>query len=395
MKWIAALALSLGSLWAADVQAQVVERKVTGIFRPNALNPGNTTFENTTPRGSFCNWRPDECARRNAYIFDLGGGDYWRKEGASDDASPRDTTYVRFPSPRQVTLTNPDGHSFQAVISFVAISLRLDFQNGADPWYYGISGGCTAIRGVGGVGWSNGGWGVRDPSNPQACYSSIGRNGRAYRYRHVGIGIDVQLPSAMTLHNGRYTAAETWTTGGAGADIDLGDNITGTQAIRLEFEFDVQHDFDVRFPMENPHALLAPEGGWSQWADHGRVPIRLRQELPFHLTSSMDFSMKLRCAHDAPGDRCGIRNTREDTVVPVDVDVTIPGMSNLRDGRPAQFTPLTSMDANAPRFSSAMYVQDRRSTLRFIAGQAAVEEMVTAPGSQWQGDITVIFDANP
>ena len=76
-------------------------------------------------------------------------------------------------------------------------------------------------------------------------------------------------------------------------------------------------------------------------------PERLRQALPFHLTSSMDFSMKLRCEH-AAGSGCGIRNAADDVVVPVDVDVTIPGMRNLKDGRPAQDTPLSADDALAP-----------------------------------------------
>ncbi|MHC1655032.1 hypothetical protein ACODUL_17280 [Stenotrophomonas maltophilia] len=396
MKVFATLVLLLACGWSARTQAQVVEKTVTGVFRPNALDPGNTAFENTTPRGAFCNWRPAECEKQNAYIFDLGGGEYWRKEGDGDNASPRNTTYVHFPGPRLVTFTNESsGHTFQASIGFVAISLRLDFSNGADPWYHGISGGCTAIRGAGGVGWSNGGWGVRDAQNPQACYSTQARNGRSYRYRNVGIGIDVKLPSAMTLHDGRYTAVEAWTTGGAGSDIDLGDNITGTQMIRMTFQFDVQHDFQVRFPAEHPRVLLAPDGGWSQWVDYGRRPSRLRQELPFHLTSSMDFSMKLRCEYPADGDRCGIRDIREDTIVPVDVDVTLPGMINERDGRPAQFTPLTPVDAGAPRFTSPAYLRGRRSMLRFIAGQSAVDEMVKAPGSQWRGDITIVFDANP
>lgn len=33
--------------------------------------------------------------------------------------------------------------------------------------------------------------------------------------------------------------------------------------------------------------------------------------------------------------------------------------------------------------------------LRFVAGQAAVAEMLKSPGSQWTGDFTAIFDANP
>ncbi|MBA0300653.1 hypothetical protein D7Y24_19815 [Stenotrophomonas maltophilia] len=178
------------------------------------------------------------------------------------------------------------------------------------------------------------------------------------------------------------------------ADIDLGDNITGTSSIRMNFVFDVIHDFEVMFSSESPTARLVPDGGWSQWIDYGLVPRRLHQELPFNLTSSMDFSMKLRCEYEVD-DRCGIQNAANDELVPVDVDVTIPGMSNVRDGRPAQNTALLPDDARAPRFTPDGYLMQRRSTLRFTAGREAVTEMLKSPGSHWQGNMTVVFDANP
>jgi hypothetical protein len=375
--------------------AQVREVEVTGRFRPSALNPGNTEFENTTPRGGFCNWRPGECDKKGAYIFDVGGGEFWRKSGDGDNASRRDTTYVHFPKPRLITLTEEtSGRSFSARVSFVAIALQLHFSNGGDPWYHGISGGCTAIRGVGGVGWSRGGWAVTNPADPAECFSTLSRNSRTYAYRNVGLGIHVELPRATTLQNGRYVASESWSTGGAEADIDLGDNITGTSSIRMNFVFDVIHEFEVRFSSESPTARLTPDGGWSQWVDHGLAPGRLFQELPFSLTSSMDFSMKLRCEHDA-GERCGIKDAVSNKMVPVDVDVTIPGMGNSRDGRPAQNTALLPDDGRAPRFTPDGYLMQRRSTLRFTAGREAVTEMLKSPGSHWQGNMTVVFDANP
>jgi hypothetical protein len=81
--------------------------------------------------------------------------------------------------------------------------------------------------------------------------------------------------------------------------------------------------------------------------------------------------------------------------VPVEVDVTLPGMNNLRDGRPAQNTVLLADDGQAPRFTPDGYLMQRRSTLRFTAGRDAVLEMVKTPGSRWEGDMTVLFDANP
>lgn len=387
--------LLLAPLTATSAAARVVEAEVTGEFRPNALDPGNTAFRNTTPQGAFCRWREAECKRSGAYIFDLGGGEYWRKADPAGESPRRETTYIKFPPPRTITLHDiSSGSSFEATISFVAMSMRLNFDRGQDPWYYGVGGGCSSIRGAGGLGWSVGGWLVRTPANPAECYSSVARGSRSYAYRDVGFGIHVTLPNATTLQDGRYVAQETWTTGGAGADIDLGDNITGVQGVRMNFVFDVIHDFQVRFASASPRVQLAPEGGWDRWIGQGLPPARLRQELPFHLTTSMDFSMKLRCQYSA-GDHCGIRNAKEDRLVPVEVDATLPGMTNLRDGRSAQNTRLSPDAGQAPRFTSDGYLTQRRSSLHFTAGRDAVTEMLKFPGSRWEGDMTLVFDANP
>jgi hypothetical protein len=209
----------------------------------------------------------------------------------------------------------------------------------------------------------------------------------------LGLGLRIVSVSPLSLVDGVYEGETTFTTGGAESDIDFGDDVT-TEPVVLKFRFTVRHDFQVRFPNDAPSVRLAPEDGWSQWIDHGRPPVRLRQELPFHMTTSMDFSMKLRCEHDF-AEGCGIRNAVSDVVVPVDVDVTIPGMSNVRDGRPAQNTALLPDDTRAPRFTPDGYLMQRRSALRFTAGREAVTEMVKSPGSHWQGNMTVLFDANP
>lgn len=60
-----------------------------------------------------------------------------------------------------------------------------------------------------------------------------------------------------------------------------------------------------------PTRAAGGRGGWSHWIDHGQPPTRLRQALPFQLTTSMDFSRTLRCEH-AAGNRCGIRNHADD-----------------------------------------------------------------------------------
>ncbi len=43
----------LAVMAALPATAQVVDVNVTGEFRPNALDPGDTAFRNTTPRGQL------------------------------------------------------------------------------------------------------------------------------------------------------------------------------------------------------------------------------------------------------------------------------------------------------------------------------------------------------
>lgn len=213
------------------------------------------------------------------------------------------------------------------------------------------------------------------------------------RYLNFSIGYHLETPNPLQAQDGQYTGSVTYTVGN-GQQIDLGQGDYSDSELTLQLLLDVVHDFQVRFSSEFPVVQLAPEGGWVQWVDHGLLPSRLRQELPFHLTTSMDFSMKLRCEHDV-GDRCGLQNVVNAEVVPVDVDVTIPGMSNVHDGRPAQNTALLPDDARAPRFTPDGYLMQRRSTLRFTAGREAVTEMLKSPGSHWEGNMTVVFDADP
>jgi len=385
------VATLVGGGYASSVQGAVV--KVTGIFEPSAFDPGNSSFKNTTPRSQFCSWRPAECDRKNSYVFSVPAT--FTKSGEASPDARRDSTYIRFPAARNVVFSNPDGRTFSAEVIFTSFTTRLDFTNGRDPLYYDVSGGCTSIKGAGGTGWSMGGWALKTPERPSACYSTQTRNGRNYRYRNFGLGIDVKLPSAVSLSSGVYTAREVYLIGNGSNDLDLGDGISGDSEVVFNFEFEVKHSFKVEFPGDI-RVSLAPLGGWTQWIDYGRAPSRLQQELPFTLTSSSDFSVKLRCEHEV-SERCGIEDLAAGTIVPVDVNVTMPGMRVIGTGAPAINTSLAS-DASgtvAPRFTPDTYLVSRPSKLEFSANGTSVTEMLKAPGSRWQGDVTVVFDSDP
>jgi len=385
--WV--LALMMGGL----VPAQAVELNITAEFRPSALDPTHNRFVNTTPQSGYCAQHANFC-RAGDFTINTGVNVAQRRLfGGGDD--PREKWYLAVDGKwRDVVVRNADNHELKARIRVFLVGMQWGLpSDGTAPGANGAaSGGCRGRLGVGSGSWYRYAWTVAD-ANVVCVRSPRAATDRVASYLNFSIGYHLETPNPLQAQDGQYTGSVTYTVGN-GQQIDLGQGNYSDSELTLQLQLNVAHDFKVAFPAESPRVQLAPEGGWSRWVDHGLPPARLRQALPFQLTTSMDFSMKLRCEH-AAGTRCGIRNHADDVVVPVDVDVTLPGMTNLRDGRPAQYTALSPDDGQAPRFTPDGYLMQRRSTLRFTAEGDAVTEMLRTPGSHWSGDITLVFDANP
>ncbi|HEC0958236.1 TPA: hypothetical protein R1S83_005919, partial [Klebsiella pneumoniae] len=111
--------------------------------------------------------------------------------------------------------------------------------------------------------------------------------------------------------------------------------------VNVHFRLEVRHAFRLDVAPGMDHAVLAPRGGWSQWTDHGIAPARLQQEVPFHISSSGQFSVSMQCEHLQADGRCGIRNTSVDADdVPLDVSLTLPGFRDRASGRQVVDLPL-------------------------------------------------------
>ncbi len=385
--------------------------EITARFEPTALNPGNNQFINTTPNSGICRAQPAWCTGRgvNGSIevpLGLKYGEF--KVGAPE----RSQAYFKFPNHWQelAVVHQESGAVFTLKWRIILLGGRYVLYRdvkeitGASSnlaghgalwnsiWSYPPAG-CQGVGTISqGATWYNFQWYV--PIEGNSCTKPARIDFEGMRIDNIGIGYVMVTPNPLAMPSGTYTASVLYGVG-PGREFDFGDNAsTDVDQVTINFTLTVQHSFDVEFPAAMPRVSLVPEGGWSQWVDHGRPPARLLQELPFHLTTSMDLSLKLRCEYEADG-RCGIRNMRNDVTVPVDVDVTMPGMSDMRDGRPAQGAPLLPDDAGATRYTPDGYLIQRRSVLRFTAGRDAVTEMLKSPGSHWAGNMTVVFDANP
>lgn len=385
----ALLLLALGAGEAAAVDLQIMAE-----FRPSALDPTHNQFVNMTPQSGFCSQHATLC-RPGDFTIDTGINVAQRRLfGGGED--PRERWYLAVDGNwRDVTVRNErSGHELNVRIRLFLIGMNWGLPNdGSGPGANGsATGGCRGRLGVGSGSFYRYAWEV--PLGNAVCVRSPrAETDRIANYLNFSIGYHLETPNPLQAQDGLYSGGVSYTVGN-GQQIDLGQGDYSDPELNLQLALNVMHDFQVRFPAETPRVQLAPDGGWSQWIDHGVVPARLWQELPFHLTTSMDFSMRLRCEHEVAG-RCGIRNENSSEVVPVDVDVTLPGMSNVHDGRPAQHTALPPEGLPSPRFTPDGYLMGRRSTLRFTAGREAATEMLKQPGSRWAGDVTIVFDANP
>ncbi|MBD8634714.1 hypothetical protein [Stenotrophomonas sp. CFBP 13725] len=391
---LSALAMPLAS-------AAVVE--VTAEYRPT---PGGALeFTNTTVESGNCTnpgHRP-RCLAAKMFGISVPGITGTKTLYRS---SLRNRWYMGMPlGTVQVPLQSEDGRDFSVNFSVVAGGHRYIVGNGSggrliNPEDLRLDNGCSVVVDGQGVPPNEATLfilAVRNPAH-RVCSNqgfNSGYNGAAFRDFEFGFRISADSPTS--LPNGIYRGVKTFSVGGEGADFDLGNILTiSDPVLTVNFTLTVEHAFSVVFP-DYSTVYLTAVGGWDRWLNGGAPPARLERELPFSLSTSSELSVKMRCEHLSTAGRCGIKNTAAATVVPIEVDVTIPGMAELSTKAPAIQFPLVeeASGATAPRFLPDSFLENAGSKLRFSANGAAIGEMVKAPGSHWQGNVTVIIDTIP
>ena len=387
--------LTAASIFCSDAIA--AETTITAEFQPTSLDPTHDRFTNTTPPGLYCRWLPSACARLNAYVIDLPVrliSKEYTKGGPE-----RERFFVQLPGERSVLLENEFGNQAEILIRVASVSGEVRPGGTSNPVFTTfVRGGCSYVRTTSAGAFVRFGWNVRAPEAPAACHSQ-GDGGASgftgtYTAPNLGAGFEITTPSPLTLLSGTYRGRLVYSVGGAGSDFDYGDNaVVSDNEIVLNLEFKVQHVFKVEIPPGSDRALLVPAGGWSPWVDHGRPPTRLQREMPFLLTRSGEFSVKLACQYPQ-GERCGIRSNLDATEVPIDIGMTMPGMHDVRTGAQAVDAPLT-LALPAARFRSSHYLAQRPSRLTFSATGDALTTLLAQRGSHWQGEVTIIFDSEP
>lgn len=392
---------SMGMLLSGAL-ANATDATISARFEPNLQDASHNQFTNTTPQAGFCQRWPETCTEYKYFSVGIDGVTY-NKRAIKLASDVRDRLYAKAPASQRIRVENEAGDSFMVEFRISAISHRTE-NNPApvldNPAWSATQGGCFGWRV-----WAQQGnnssyaqyiWRIKNPSAPAGCYADATAQNAGFsknlRMSELAIGYELITPTPLSLANGLYKGQVTYRIGN-NADFDFGNNVTSLSksTINIAFELTVKHQVRVEFPPGSDRAVLEPQGGWGEWVHRGRQPTRLYRDLPFRLWSGGPFNMYLNCQYSA-GNNCAIRN-QNNRQVPINVAVTLPSHVALANGGTVRRESLPVGSAAAKRFRSVSIGLNQPAQLHFEASQAAVNDMLKQPGSTYQGDVTIIFDA--
>lgn len=379
------------------------ELAITAEFAPRVSSPDTVRFVNTTPLSGYCYGNASHCKPGDFTIqFPLNIDREWVSPGPIEGHN-----YQRVDG-NWKTVTVAADNGGQAVPLQFRLNLLSRRYNRGSLAPGGIDGSITNISNYSGVyGASRGGcqgrvgagnaalyefaWGV--PSGIATCSrepNDVPIGPYLGSVNNVSVGYELEAPNPFALGNGTYRGSVTYTLG-SGQQIDLGTGEYSDSELTFNFELKVQHELRVDFPAGSDRAVLEPDGGWQRWLHGGQVPTRLQRTHPFQIWASAPMKMYLRC--DTPMDgQCSIREPGKGHQVPIVVAVTLPGEIRYQ-GAPVQQLPLPLGEAQALQFQSVAIAAARQARLHYWVDQPHVAAMLEHRGSQYRGDVTIVFDA--
>jgi len=200
----------------------------------------------------------------------------------------------------------------------------------------------------------------------------------------------VITPEPLNIYEGTYEGDLVYRFGDNG-DIDFHADTNLESEIRIHIKATVEHELYIKFAPGSENVSLGAQGGWEPWINGGHIPPSLSKEVPFSLSSSSGFSVKMQCGHDGGNQNCGLQNTQTGQIVPLEVSMTLPGYKS--NGADVYYMSITSAASGYKIDVPGRFITYRRSHVDFRVLRPAVETMVKAPGSTWKGSVTLVFDA--
>ena len=149
----------------------------------------------------------------------------------------------------------------------------------------------------------------------------------------------------------------------------------------------------VEIPPGGEKVRLVPDGGWQNWLQAGRRPVRLFRDQTFHISASSRFKIELDCVID--GFDCTIKDAVSNRSVKLKTYVSLPsGMTN-NTGNPVREELLRAGPSYAKRFQTGHYVHRGPGVLHFeIAPHEMAQMLQPGVASRYVGNVTVIWDSD-
>lgn len=208
--------------------------------------------------------------------------------------------------------------------------------------------------------------------------------GRENAYSYWNIVSPITVP-------GIYRGSITYNFG-PGKEIDMGpEAVYSTDRIEVPIEVHVGSEpLKVTFPPGAERAILAPQNGWSSWIGRGVSPTRIYRDIPFTVSSQGWVSVRLADCTHIYSRSCQISDGNGGLAT-ISVKMTLPEpWKNLNNTE--LIYPITPGHLTLTRYFSGLSPATSRGKLTVEVSGAELNKLLASPGSEWSGNITVIFE---
>lgn len=345
----------------------------------------------TTPSISCGTWKMCNVSRTVDVPFE------YSKTVNLASTDDRDKVYAHLPSRQNVFLINRSTQeTATATLGFGYISQKVTYQTQriVTP---GVKG-CSAPQGtLGGEGYVKFLWSTYYTDAQQPCVATASGTEEPQHSDASDFMLSyfAGFPTASSLSPGLWEGYIDYPIGG-GSGFDFG-NLTRMSAntIRFRIELDVVHDMQVEMPASGGRIEVVPPGGWKPWENTNAIPPRLFHDTPLKVWASSPFAVYVICQYGAGADYCSLFNRPANDMTPVYMALTLPAAFSY-NGQPVTRLPLGVGAANAKVLSPAGNVSSQPGHVHFDVQQAEVRKMLANyRGASYEGNVTVVFDANP
>ena len=391
---------------------------ISASFRPDPSKPHENKFTNDTPVSGHCELQPEFC--RDKGLFSLLIPIEFQSIAAIEagHADRRRGAMFSVPSEwRQLVVRNVSSNESAVVeVRIVSVGGRYYLNDTAenlvgegDPsgdnshWHRRLWGGTDwtwappePCMSSGGGMYVEADWRSFFWLTPSAgeCAATASYRIETFRYDQVQIGYELRTPNPLQMSSGLFTGDLTYSVG-PGMDFDMGDIMQPSDsALTMSFTLDVEHTLKVDIPPGGNKVVLEPAGGWQNWLQHGRKPVRLFRDQTFHISASSRFKMQIDC--EIPGlYDCMIRDPVSQRAVLLELSVSLPdGLTDLA-GVPVKRRRLLRVGQEEhQQYQALSYVNNRPGILHFEVAAEYMDYMLQ-PGdaAHYVGNIVVIWDS--